>query len=209
MIRVCEDHGYVDGEACPECGNDGRPLLRDDRRTRLSKFLSGALRHYPDDVGLSVDGGGWADYDAVVEAGTEKYSWADADHIDAVVATDPKGRFERRGDRIRAAYGHSIDVELEPTDEPVPDRLYHGTAPRALDAIRDEGLRPMSRQSVHLSETREEARAVGRRHADDPVLLAVDARSMERDGISVDRRGGGTFTAERVPPKYIERVNDK
>lgn len=208
MIRVCDDHGHFDGERCPVCGVEGDRVLEDHRRRRLSKFLSGALRHFPDDAGLSLDDRGWAEYGAVVDAATAKYDWAAPEHVDAVVATDPKGRFERRGSRIRAAYGHSVDVELEPTESSVPDRLYHGTAPRALDTILDEGLKPMSRQSVHLSATVEDARSVGRRHADDPVLLVVDVDAMKRDGFEIDRRGEETFTVDRVPPEYLERATE-
>lgn len=207
MLSACDDHGYADGERCPVCGTEGRRVLGEERRTRLSKFLSGALRHFPDDAGLSLDDRGWADYGALVGAAAATYPWATPERVEAVVATDPKGRFERRGDLVRAAYGHSVDVDLEPSEAAVPDRLYHGTAPRHLDAIETEGLRPMGRQRVHLSGTPEGAREVGRRHADDPVLLAVDARAMERDGFVVDERGADTYTAERVPPAYVERVD--
>lgn len=207
MIRVCEDHGYFEGGDCPACGDDGREVLDDGRRTRLSKFVSGALRHFPDDAGLSVDDRGWTGYGKLVEAVTERYPWAEPEHVEAVTATDSKGRFERRGNRIRAAYGHSIDVALEATESAIPERLYHGTAPRNLGAILDEGLKPMNRQQVHLSATADEAREVGRRHAEDPVLLAVDAEAMERDGFEVDQRGTGTYTVARVPPDYVEEVN--
>lgn len=207
MIRVCEDHGYFEGGDCPACGDDGREVLDDGRRTRLSKFVSGALRHFPDDAGLFVDDRGWTEYGKLVEAVTERYPWAEPEHVEAVTATDSKGRFERRGNRIRAAYGHSIDVALEATESAIPERLYHGTAPRNLGAILDEGLKPMNRQQVHLSATADEAREVGRRHAEDPVLLAVDAEAMERDGFEVDQRGTGTYTVARVPPDYVEEVN--
>lgn len=208
VLRACEDHGYFDGGACPDCGADGRPVLGDDRRTRLSKFLSGALRHFPDDAGLDLDGRGWTEYDALVAAVDANYGWADRESVDAVIATDPKGRFERRGGRVRAAYGHSVDVDLEASEGEVPDRLYHGTAPRNLDAIRDEGLKPMGRQRVHLSATRAAARAVGRRHAPDPAVLVVDVRSMLADGFAIDRRGEDTFTVERVPPEYLDGFDD-
>ncbi|MDS0300873.1 RNA 2'-phosphotransferase [Halogeometricum sp. S1BR25-6] len=207
VIRVCEEHGYFEGSDCPACGDDGREVLGDGRRTRLSKFVSGALRHFPDDAGLSVDDGGWTEYEELVEAVTDRYSWADSEHVEAVTATDPKGRFERRGDRIRAAYGHSIDVTLESTESAVLERLYHGTAPRNVGTILEEGLKPMSRQRVHLSETVEEAREVGRRHADDPVLLVVDAEAMTREGFEVNRRGTGTYTVARVPPEFLERMD--
>jgi putative RNA 2'-phosphotransferase len=241
-IYRCPDHGYVtasgadDAEReCPECGATAERVLSGERRRRLSKFVSGALRHFPDDADLELDDRGWADYADLVAAVTGKYDWADRGHLDAVVATDPKGRFERRegergadgseeGDeeRIRAAYGHSVEVTLDPegsegagesgTDggedgnQTVPDRVYHGTDPANLDSIRAAGLQPMGRQEVHLSETREEAREVGRRHAADPVVLAVDAAAMQADGRRVSKRGVGTFTADEVPPEYVEVV---
>lgn len=208
MIRACDDHGYVDGDACPVCGDEGRHVLDDDRRVTLSKYLSGALRHFPENAGLALDDRGWVDDESLVDAVTDRYPWAEPEHVDAVVATDSKGRFERRDRRIRAAYGHSVDVELESTETSVPDRLYHGTAPRNVASIFDRGLEPMSRQTVHLSETPEEAREVGRRHADEPVVLVVDARAMVHDGFEIDKRGTETYTVGRVPPKYIGRSDD-
>lgn len=203
MIRHCSVHDYFVGESCPECDVPGRHVLDSARRTRLSTFVSGALRHFPDDAGVDPDGHGWVEYDALVDAVTEQYPWAERDHLTAVVATDPKGRFERRGSRIRAAYGHSIDVTLDATASTVPDRLYHGTPRRNLDSIRESGLRPMGRQQVHLSATPEAAREVGRRHGDDPAILVVDAAAMTRDGFDVDERGTETYTVDRVPPEYL------
>lgn len=202
-IRTCDEHGFFEGDACPACGSSGAPVLTGERRRRLSTFLSGALRHFPDDVGLDLDGRGWTAFDALVGAAERTYGWARPEHVAAVIATDPKGRFERTDGRVRAAYGHSVDVDLEPTDAPVPDVLYHGTAPENLDAIREEGLRPMGRQRVHLSGDRETARRVGRRHADDPVVLAVDAAGMLADGRRIAKRGEGTYTTGRVPPRYL------
>ncbi|EJN57981.1 RNA 2'-phosphotransferase [Halogranum rubrum] len=207
MIRLCGDHGYVDGESCPVCENEGRHVLDDDRRTRLSTFVSGALRHFPDDVGLSLDANGWVAYDALVDAVCQNYSWAERDHVDAVVATDPKGRFERREGAIRAAYGHSVDVTLDGTDSTVPDRLYHGTARRTLDSINEQGLRPMGRQQVHLSATVEDAREVGRRHDAEPVVLVVDADALVSDGLDVDKRGHDTYTVDHVPPAYLTTLS--
>jgi putative RNA 2'-phosphotransferase len=214
-VRRCPDHGDTDG-ACPVCGTAGETVLSADRRSRLSKFLSGALRHFPDDVGLSLDDRGWVAWADLVAAATERYPWADAEAVAGVVATDPKGRFERDGEsatagdadgRVRAAYGHSVDVDLEPTDAPVPDRLYHGTAPDNLAAIEREGLKSMSRQQVHLSAAIEDARAVGRRHAPDPVVFEVAAASLT-DEYRITKRGRETYTVDRVPPAYLTVVED-
>lgn len=204
-VGRCPVHGFVEGVTCPVCGASAERVLAGGRRRRLSKFLSGLLRHFPGDFGLDLDGGGWADLDAVADAAAGKYGWADRGAVLAVIATDPKGRFERRNGAVRAAYGHSVDVTLGDTEDPVPDTLYHGTAPENLDAIRTEGLRPMARREVHLSPDRETARAVGRRHVagGEPVVLVVDAAAMKRDGRRLTRRGPETVTADAVPPAYL------
>lgn len=202
-IRTCPDHGYYDGSECPICGTRGDVVVPASRRTQLSKFLSGALRHFPEDVGLELDGNGWTDLEVLTQCTDGKYAWFDPEMLAAVVATDPKGRFERDAGRIRATYGHSVDVSLDATDGPVPDTLFHGTAPENVAAIQDEGLRPMNRQLVHLSDTVEEARAVGERHAADPVVLRIDAAGLLADGWDVAKRGECVFTIERVPPRYV------
>jgi putative RNA 2'-phosphotransferase len=202
-VLRCSDHGFVTAPECPACGADDEELLSGDRRRRLSKFLSGALRHFPGDAGIELDERGWTDYDDLAAAATRKYGWARPEHVAAVVETDPKGRYERSGSRIRAAYGHSVDVSLDADGEAVPDRLYHGTAPGNVDAILSEGLRPMNRREVHLSETPAAAREVGSRHAPDPVVFEVDAEAMVADDRRVTRRGEGVYTADEVPPAYL------
>ncbi|WP_226023089.1 RNA 2'-phosphotransferase [Halomicrobium salinisoli] len=220
-IRACDEHGFFEGDACPACEQQGETVLSGERRRRLSKFASGALRHFPDDAGIELDDAGWTAFDDLADAVAGKYDWAGPRDLAAVIETDPKGRFEwsgadgradddsdPSGGRVRAAYGHSVDVDLGAADTPVPDTLYHGTAPRNVDAIREEGLRPMSRQTVHLSGTVGGAREVGSRHADDPVVFAVDAAAMERDGRRVVKRGRATYTTDRVPPEYLELLEE-
>lgn len=219
-IRRCSDHGFFADAACPACDAPGTQVLDGERRRRLSKFVSGALRHFPDDAGIDLDSSGWTPFASLVEAVERQYDWADAAALAAVVATDPKERFERTGgetanpgaataeDRVRAAYGHSVDVSLDATEAPIPETLYHGTAPRNVAPIREDGLEPMSRQKVHLSGSVAEAEAVGRRHADDPVVFAVDAAAMGDDGRRIVERGTGTYTTDRVPPRYLDLLDD-
>ena len=207
-LRRCPDHGFVAG-ACPDCGAVGDAVLTAERRTRLSKFCSGALRHFPGDVGIELDDAGWTPWSDLVAAATDRYPWADEAAVEGVVVTDPKGRFERDDEgnaaRVRAAYGHSVAVDIEPTDAPVPDELYHGTAPENVDAIEREGLRPMGRQQVHLSASVDAAREVGRRHATEPVVFLIDAASLA-DEHRITKRGTETYTVGRVPPTYLTRL---
>ncbi len=75
-------------------------------------------------------------------------------------------------------------VAFEPACPPAV--LYHGTARRFLPSIMEEGLRPMSRQYVHLSADTDMARQVGSRHdrRDPPAILRVDAAAAHADGVA-------------------------
>jgi putative RNA 2'-phosphotransferase len=180
--------------------------LDDARRTRLSKFLSGALRHFPDDVGLDLDPAGWADLADLIEAARNRYGWVSAEHVRGVIAADRKGRFETDEGRVRATYGHSVDVAIDKDEGPVPGVLYHGTTRPRLSAIEDEGLTPQDRREVHLSPDTEQARQVGHRHGDDVVVLRVDVEGLGKDGIDVQRRSEAVYTCSHVPPEHLDRV---
>lgn len=202
-IRNCSDHGFFEGDSCPNCSATGEHVMDSDDRKQLSKFMSGALRHFPDDVNITLNDAGWTNADDLVEAAETELGWPTEDDAAAVVQLDPKGRFEVDGDRIRAAYGHSIDVDLEANDSPVPNTLFHGTAIENVIDIMDEGLQPMSRQHVHLTDTPAEAINVGERHADDPVLLEIDAAAMLDADHEITKRGKEVYTTDAVPPSYI------
>ena len=159
-IRCCDIHGYVTAKRCPTCGNSGSHIIDGSTRRQVSTFLSGALRHFPDDAGLALDEAGWTALDSVVDRAGETYG-IDREAVIGIIQTDPKGRFEVDDERVRAAYGHSIAVDLDADNTPVPDMLYHGTSSDALESIREEGLKPMSRQHVHLSDSVGDAHDVG------------------------------------------------
>lgn len=211
MLRTCPSHGAFEGVRCPTCGHQSRPLLGGGQRTRLSKFLSGALRHFPGDIGLEPDERGFVDAHVLLEVAHARYDFVDEETIEAVLTLDPKGRFEvdEEAGRVRATYGHSIEVDLSDVGQPArPSVLYHGTAPGNLASIREAGLVPMGRQEVHLSPDVETALEVGRRHADRPVLLRVEAEGLRQAGIEIRRRAATVYTCERVPPRFVE-VDDR
>lgn len=218
-VRCCPEDGFFEGDTCPVCDREGGHVLDGARRRQLSKFVSGALRHFPEDAGIEVDESGWTAFNSLRSAVERKYDWADGEALAGVIATDPKGRFERTGvsdesrtvaagGRVRAAYGHSVDVTLDATDGLVPATLYHGTAPRNVASIRETGLKPMGRQMVHLSESVAAAREVGRRHAGDPAVLVVDAAAMQADDRRIVRRGTETYTTDRVPPASLSLLEE-
>ncbi|WP_073951700.1 RNA 2'-phosphotransferase [Streptomyces kebangsaanensis] len=175
----------------------------DERRTvKVSKYLSRHLRHQPGRIGLTLDEGGWVEIDTLLVAAAAHGFRISRGELDHVVATNDKRRFAIEGTRIRASQGHSIEVDLAlPTATP-PPYLYHGTVARNLPAIRIEGLRPMNRHDVHLSPDRETATRVGARRGR-PVVLAVDAAAMHRDGHVFHVSANGVWLTKTVPPRYL------
>ena len=175
----------------------------DERRTvKVSKYLSKHLRHQPERLGLRLDEGGWVEIDTLLEAAAAHGFRITRDELDHVVAANDKKRFAIEGTRIRASQGHSIDVDLGLPPATPPAYLYHGTVARNMDAIRAEGLRPMNRHDVHLSPDRETAARVGARRGR-PVVLAVDAGAMQRDGHVFQVSANGVWLTKTVPPQYL------
>ncbi|MER6026362.1 RNA 2'-phosphotransferase [Streptomyces sp. NPDC001851] len=175
----------------------------DERRTvRVSKYLSRHLRHQPELIGITLDPGGWVEIDTLIAAATAHGFRFTREELDHVVATNDKRRFAIEGSRIRASQGHSVEVDLDLPPAVPPPYLYHGTVARNLDAIRADGLRPMSRHDVHLSADRETAARVGARRGR-PVVLAVDAGAMHRDGHLFRVSANGVWLTNAVPPRYL------
>ncbi|MGC9104592.1 MAG: RNA 2'-phosphotransferase [Candidatus Methanodesulfokora sp.] len=178
-------------------------------REKLSRLLTYILRHNPSAIGMKLDESGFSDItvDEIARriSARRGYEWVKPEHISAVVKTDDKGRFEIAEGRMRATYGHSIDVNA---GVPVRDVkvLYHGTTLRAWRRIKDEGIRPGKRRFVHLSSSVEDAIDVARRHGKDVVVLEIDAEAMIRDGYEIRRAGRGIYLVRKVPPKYITGV---
>lgn len=178
-----------------------------DPLTRASKALSLLLRHDPTRFAVTLDEAGWADVASVV-AGLRAAGFdVDRGSITTIVRTDEKGRYALSADggRIRATQGHSVAVDLGLAPTKPPDVLYHGTVQRFVESIRRDGLLPRARRFVHLSATKDAARAVGRRRGT-PIVLVIDAAAMQRDGIALRVSENGVWLAERVPPMYIRVV---
>lgn len=129
--------------------------------------------------------------------------------LEKIVREDAKGRYDLFGGRIRARYGHSIDVEPDLEERDVPEVLYHGTGPQAADRILEEGLQPRGRQKVHLSGTRATARDVGTRHHPEPVILEIDCQTARQAGIVIERAASDVYVADAIPPRFISRLTNE
>lgn len=110
------------------------------RLTKISKSLSLILRHRPETIGLQLDQAGWASIFELIEKAGKSGIRMTPELIRQVVATSDKQRFSISADgtRIRANQGYSIPVDLGLQATVFPELLYHGTAIRNLNAIRQE-----------------------------------------------------------------------
>ena len=198
------------------CGRRCRLLMTGAMRLRLSKLMSYILRHDPGAAGVRLSGDGWADIGDLVRGirtvwrNREGYRWVTEEHVYAVAALDPKGRFEVSDGRIRARYGHNrgLGVRIEYSSDTSSTTLYHGTTVDRLPSIMREGIRPMRRMYVHLSTSVEDAAQTASRHGGRVVVLEVDCECLRRRGIEVYLASHAIRLAERVPPECIRRVLD-
>jgi len=201
--RVCG--GYT--EEYRHCGRETVLLLPANLRLKLSKLISGILRHFPEQYGVKLDSGGYARIDDLVEGIRRKgYSWLTAEHVIAIVMLDPKGRFELKDGLIRARYGHSVKVKLEFDEEVHEGVLYHGTTVEALKGIRRKGILPMKRLMVHLSGSFEAAKINALRKKGRHVVLEIDVKKLVRLGHKVYRASRDVYVTDYVPPSCIRRI---
>lgn len=173
------------------------------QKIKASKFLSLLLRHKPDAGGITLDAAGWARCDSVIEALRTKGHPVTASILQEIVAEDDKQRYTLAGHRMRANQGHSIPVDLGLVSVPPPEHLFHGTADKALWLIFRDGLLPMARQHVHLSEDVETATKVGKRHGE-PKVITVRAAQMAANGYDFYRSDNGVWLTKAVPLAYLE-----
>ncbi len=194
------------GEDRGRRGRGGRP--EGGRQERLSRLLAFVLRHHPEDLGIELDEAGTAALDDLVAAFRQRSGLQDLtrEDLERLLDNQPAPRYERRGHRVRARYGHTFapPVAYDPADP--PPVLFHGTTPEAAERIFVEGLHPRERQYVHLSVDMPAAREVGRRRADPPVILQVDARGAAAAGHVFHRASPSVWLVRELPPEFVQRV---
>ena len=173
---------------------------------KMSKLIAMTLRHKPEALGLAMDEHGWVETQALIEK-LNAIQPFDMETLEEIVRTDSKQRYAFSADksRIRANQGHSLPVDQELLPQEPPKTLWHGTATRFAESIERQGLKPMNRQYVHLSDDTQTAILVGRRHGS-PLIYEVDAEAMFKAGYSFYRSENGVWLADAVPPAYLKRM---
>jgi putative RNA 2'-phosphotransferase len=170
--------------------------------TEVSKFLSYALRHNPAAAGIVLDENGWAPFSAVAAAATKKFGTSTSDLL-RVIEGNSKKRFMLDGDRIRAAQGHSVAIDLQLPPKSPPPALFHGTTEAAWRKIQSQGLNKMQRTHVHLSSDAKGAEIVAKRRRGPHALLSVDAAAMASNGHIFYLSENNVWLCDAVPADCV------
>ena len=135
MIRECSIHGYYsDDDLCPACNSEGKFVMSTGERNSMARKLALVLRHAPEKFDLEMDINGWIDVKDIIrqfkKGNKRRYHWLRPHHFRAISETDIKGRYELRGNMIRATYGHTVEIELDLPTTGIPDSLFFGLGGR-------------------------------------------------------------------------------
>lgn len=209
MLRECRDHGFFREAKCQYCGEEGRFLMSENNLDRFGRILAGVLRHFPDRFDLPMDENGWVRVSDLVKAVKHQRTdmrWLTREHVEAVVETDPKGRYQIDSGRVRATYGHSLDLNLDLPTENIPNTLFYPTNQEEVKHLEQNGLFPGDRQMVHLSRTKVDALNAAQYRPGKPLVLQIDAKQAIDDGHTIMQAGKTVFLCERVPASYLSRL---
>lgn len=179
--------------------------MSEDFGTRVSKYMSYLLRHNPENLRMNHEG--FVQLDELLSKVRVRYPAADKRLLLSIVHGSDKKRFEIVGGKIRALYGHTIDVDVNLREDEQVAVLYHGTTPKAAREIMKTDLNPMHRKWVHLSPTKEIAFEVGKRRAKMPTILELDVVRARDSGIRFYKATNKVYLCEHVPAKYIRMCN--
>lgn len=171
---------------------------------KVGRTLAAILRHGK--FGPDMDPQGYVAIRWIVDtirANSPKAKWLRDWQLEALALTDPKGRYQIVGDKVRATYGHTVKLDLRLPTEGVPDSLYYPVDRDAVDEVLAKGIDPTDRAMVHLSKTYADAMRAGAVRTDDPVIIEVDVQACAAAGFPVGKAARTVYLCDRAPPEAL------
>lgn len=185
--------------------------MNENELSWFGRTLTGILRHFPEKFGLDMDAQAWVDMDEIIDNVRQKNPrsrWLRPEHIIGIVKTDDKGRYQVKMNKVRATYGHSLDVALDlPTDD-IPEALFYPSSPEEAEVLLEVGIRHSDRAMVHLSDTKISAKEAGSHRVTNPVILMVNTEDAIQDGVVIQKAGNHVYVTDFIPPNYISLVEE-
>ena len=192
--------------------------IEEQRRSKLSKFLTLILRHQPEILGLNLDNEGFlscsiTDLALKIAEQKDRLDWVTVEDIKAVVDTDPKGRYEISDNSIRATYGHSIKLNpLEfPDDvEDLPEFVYYAGNNHEVGTMLRLGLIASDRRDrnyLHLSVNIKDAYSVAKNYTRYPKLIRITIHDAANSNIKFKKVSPFIVISEEVPPQFLEEID--
>lgn len=206
MLRECPEHSYFRGECCPYCNEEGKFLMNENEMDWFGRTVTGILRHFPEKFEVTMDEHGWVDINEIIDNIRRKNPrshWLKPEHVIALAKTDEKGRYQIKMGKIRATYGHSLEVKLDLPTDSIPDELYYPSSPEEAAVLMEIGIHHSDRAMVHLSDTKISAREAGSHRVKSPVVLNIDAKGAIEAGVVIYRAGNHVFTTDFIPSEFI------
>jgi putative RNA 2'-phosphotransferase len=172
----------------------------------LTRLLALALRHHPEQFGITLDPYGWTELDLLVESFRKRTPWRALENetVERLVAEDSVLRFEIASGRIRALYGHSVSYVLPGVLTSPPPLLFHATQAANFCAIKRSGISSGRRGYVHLTSSISYALRIKSSHENQRspgIILAVQT------ALSVEpfyRASDIVWTTKRVEPSSLQ-----
>lgn len=183
-------------------------------KVSTSKYLSWALRHGLDELGLVPDVEGFVSLGDLLSVADPKHG-LNMNLVMEIVQKCPKQRFglKKQEDRwfIRANQGHSHHIGDKMDSDRLLKRLelplegvFHGTYKKHFSSIQKNGLQRMNRKHIHFAKKKNAVS--GKRH-DCDLLVFVDMKKAMEDGILFYESQNGVILTEGVEgvlqPKYL------
>ena len=169
---------------------------------RFSRWMAYVLRHNPERYGLQADRHGYVDFEEFLRVAARRYPALAADRLRELICSAGPARFDVGDGRIRARYGHTFAAA--PIGSPVepPEQLYHGAEEGLAPRLLADGLTPVDRTMLHLSDTVDDAVAVASKRGGRVAVIRIQAREAQAAGVAFYRESK-VYLAAQIPARFL------
>ncbi len=170
----------------------------------LAKMLAYVLGHRPDEFGLVPDAEGFIPIKQLQQALIHEPGWSFVrrHHLDQVVLLMQPPAFEIVDEKIRCVSPASLP-QRRPGETP-PPLLYLAIPPRAHERVWEEGLKAPGGGELLLARSKNIAVKLGKRRAQDPILVTIQAQAAARKGQEFTGYGEDFFLVQSVHRDFLQ-----